>query len=213
MLKDFVVQMYAEYLLPENTVVDVIRMNFLQSTFCIQFKDTIDFDVLNKRHQKKSKLRNQEIEIKKAFKTFTLIIAGQNIDVIQAKLTESFPQTLKTDTTPFLYLEKLDNFVVCQFEDDNIELLAKIVLEENSFVTDICYNFDIINHKDLFNKINQTKKKAIKEKKLVNKSIQTDSDTSSNFPNGSMDFIQINLEKHELITNCISLIKRGQFNE
>lgn len=175
--------MYAEFLLPDNTVIEITRMNYSASTFCVEYKDVIDFNVLNKRHEKRPNIRNRVTELKKAYKTFTLLITGQNIDVIQQKMSEGFPflkQANKADTSQGLYLEKINNCILCQFEDANSECLGKGVLKKNNFVSDICYNFDFICEKELL-----SKKKALKgKKKLVNKSIQTDCGISSNKSKG-----------------------------
>lgn len=153
--EDLVVQMYAEYLLPDNSVIDVECMQMISNSFCITFQDKIDFERLNLRYNKKQKLRNRQIQLLNAFKTDTLIIGKKSgkipeIDNVYNKLHENFPSTLKSDMKPFMFIEKTGKFIVCQFEDSNIELLAKIILKEKKFIFDQCLNFDLIKEK-IFN--------------------------------------------------------------
>ncbi len=140
--------MYAEYLLPENSVVEVSPLNLISDTCCVYYEQALDMDLLRKRHAKKLTLRNRPIQIHNAYKTDTLVIKSSSSaspDFIRDKLTAAFPDTLNSDTTPFMFMEETCGQVICQFEDSNIEILARIVLKEHQIVSDYCYNFDLIN--------------------------------------------------------------------
>lgn len=178
--------MYAEYLLPENTVLEIIPMQLLANTYCICYEEPVDMDLLRARYNKRTHLRSQRIDLLSAYKTDTLIIRAAGVDRIQELLCQNFPQTLKSDTTPFMFLEVLtsaeDELVLCQFDDSNVELLARIVLKENGFIADYCYNFDLVDPRRLGDKASTAcddcSKKDVSGATLVDKAIQTELDPS-----------------------------------
>ncbi len=136
------IQMYAEYLLPDNPVVEVSFLNLIPDTCCVLYERPLDTQLLQKRHAKKPQLRSRPIHIHNAYKTDTLLIdlsSSVSPDFIREKLTAAFP-----DTTPFMFMEETGDQVICQFEDSNIEILAKIALREYQVVSDYCYNFDLL---------------------------------------------------------------------
>ena len=144
--------MYAEYLLPANTVLEIIQMQLHPNTYCVCYEEPVDMELLQTRYNKRTHLRSRHVGFWSAYKTDALLVkapqgSDTSMEQIQELLGKNFPQTLKTDTMPFMFLETLGMgpLVLCQFEDSNVELLARILLQENGFVVDRCYNFDFVS--------------------------------------------------------------------
>ncbi|RNA30522.1 hypothetical protein BpHYR1_029222 [Brachionus plicatilis] len=72
-----IVEMYAEYLAPENEVIHLQKSSLSPDTFLVTFKDELNKDVVNARFSKKKIFRSKEINLVDSFGTNSFLIFNQ----------------------------------------------------------------------------------------------------------------------------------------
>lgn len=90
--------LYAEYLVPDNEIIEVKSSKIFKDTFIIEFKEEVNYEQVLKRYLKRSSLRNQPVKLYQANETNSYFI--QNPFDLQQ-------QNLKTSDSFFVYIETM----------------------------------------------------------------------------------------------------------
>lgn len=182
------VELYAEYLMPDNSVSSIAKSQFQNKTFLITYNEDIDFKIIEQRYLKKQESKNaksfEKIEYLKSMKTSTIIIRSrskkQTTDSIMKKLTTDIYS--KLGDKPNIFLSQGINFVLCQFKSelDTDQFLKSIqeYLEENRLVCEYCSNLALI--KDGLYQTNNVKIDKPTQTETVNHKVSNNGSITTN---------------------------------
>ena len=103
-----VVSIYAEYLVPENEIVNIAISKRFPGMIIVEYKKEINYEQAQKRYLKRNSLRNQAVKLYEAFQMFSYIIESP-FDIDSKQLSEK---------AYFVYVEPIKAFLVVNQSED-----------------------------------------------------------------------------------------------
>ena len=140
-----IVELYAEFLLPDNPIEGIQASSLFPDTYFIKYKEQIDVVLMQQRYLKKSKLNNIEIKYYFAKSTHTTLI-GPLEPKQKATLMPQLLSEIKQFSTS-LFFDEHSSFFILQFQNENDLLNVTRSIEDfltvNHLSTEYCYSFDL----------------------------------------------------------------------
>jgi hypothetical protein len=154
-----IVRLYADHLSPDNEILQVEKSTFLVDTFYVTYEKELDMDLVKKRYEKKSLIRQQKIELFDSFNIKTLLVWSRNLnnneepiksEIIREKISSLIRQT--SDDSQF-FIDQTDKYILIEFSEafrpelknllqTNLTNLSANLLVEN------LHNFDLLKYFD-----------------------------------------------------------------
>ena len=140
-----VIELYAEYLSPENDIVEIKKSKLFEKTFIILYKQDLNISDVRTRFNKRSSLKSLKLELVECFKTNSFIIKSDtrlNIDEIRAHVENAIK------SKKYLLENYDDTFLIIRPENE-YDLTDQKLLEnlciEHKLIIENCYNFDLVD--------------------------------------------------------------------
>jgi hypothetical protein len=146
----YIVQLYGEYLNPDNDLLKVEEYLSMKNTFLLTYKDRINREHLKKSFEKRNTIRNKELSLFECFETNAVLIEmNKNKEIKLEALNELIKSMLNQQkTTPLVnsvgsggkkfFIDFNDKHnIIIQFENS-------IEVDSNQFISSM---FDFINRK------------------------------------------------------------------
>ena len=105
-----ILTLYAEYLVPDNEIIEVKVSKFFKNSYMIEFKEEVNFEQVLKRYFKRTTLRNQSVKLYQAFETYTHFISNP-LD---------FNLQLLNPNSYFAYIESMSVYVLVSQGDATV---------------------------------------------------------------------------------------------
>lgn len=196
---EFIVEMFAEYLAPENEVINLLNLELSTDSYLVTFKDDLKKETIFTRLNKIKNLNNRKINLMDAFNANTLIVFSQkkvptNFDHLIEKLNS---QLANTEDYHGHFIEYNSFSMLVQFHDEKLFNqmfdFFNLYLKSTSLelLIEKVFNFNLV---ESFFAQNGFRQELVIGKKFSNASVQTD------FLLDSLDKF-----KHDLNENSISL--------
>ena len=144
-----VVELYAEYLVPDNSIVNLTISKIVPNTYYIEFKDEFNFDTVLKRYKKRQQLRQIPIYLYEAFNTNVLLL-DLKLNFNQEKLENYLDERFNNGTKSYWQLpfKKRNPIAFITINDDSYMkkvLNLKDKIDGQQVVLEKCYNFKLID--------------------------------------------------------------------
>ena len=133
---DLIVRMYAEYLQPDNDIIQVTSSRLVDNTFYIQYNNELDTLKLAARLSKKPMLANRKIELHHSFNTNSIIIWSNKSKIEQFALTDSFYELY---SNKYLLIQANDKLVLDDYNHEpvyNFDLISNIFIRKLESTTE-----------------------------------------------------------------------------
>lgn len=202
------VELFAEYLLPDNPLESIEKSSFFTNTYYVTYKDCIDQELLHKRYLKKQDSLKNPIKYLTAFQTSSILIRNisRSTNVNQLMKTLTADITSRLGSKPNIFLDQFKNYLLCQFKSelDTSKFIDSIrpYLVQHKLTSEYCYNFELTN-----NDVSQSSKAD-----CIDKPTQTElCDKKSTKPNSNVNNTvpSVLLNEHEAVYECFNDTLKG----